>query len=67
VNEVLLQVVFVILVLEKLNYVKLRGNEQFRTVSPMNLQLTVHTFKIKPMAVKPEDNRSNLKVITDTG
>jgi hypothetical protein len=29
-----LQVVFVILVLEKLNYVKLEANEQFRTVSP---------------------------------
>jgi hypothetical protein len=28
----------------EMNYVKLEANEQFRTVSLMNLQLTVHTL-----------------------
>jgi hypothetical protein len=69
VNEVLLQVVFVILVLEKLNYVKLEANEQ-EPYLLMNLQLTVHTLKLSEtfsMAVAGRYIRSNLKVITDTG
>jgi hypothetical protein len=71
VNEVLLQVVFVILVLEKLNYVKLeRQMNNFEPYLLMNLQLTVHTLKLSEtfsMAVAGRYIRSNLKVITDTG
>jgi hypothetical protein len=61
----------VILVLEKLNYVKLeRQMNNFEPYLLMNLQLTVHILKIKRnilMAVAGRYIRSNLKVITDTG
>jgi hypothetical protein len=71
VNEVLLQVVFVILVLEKLNYVKLEANEQFRTVSPNEFAIDgSYSLKLSEtfsMAVAGRYIRSNLKVITDTG
>jgi hypothetical protein len=57
--------------LEKLNYVKLEANEQFRTVSPNEFAIDgSYSLKLSEtfsMAVAGRYIRSNLKVITDTG